>query len=173
MLGTLILERGKESHQGLTTFVLTELKKFPATSPTGKYTLVFFMDCKSQILENYTIRGVSFNSETSSWERHEDWNRVKRRGLLTSVVSLQDGSAHPHRVHATAKKNCESLFWVSSTFCIITRLRTMWLQFLWTFKKAVDGKKFNTNEEIKEAVYMCVCVCVHYRMFTFCQFCAF
>jgi histone-lysine N-methyltransferase SETMAR len=103
--------------------------------------LTLFWDYKDPILEHYMARGLTNNSKS------------KRRGLLNSGVLLQHDNARPHTARATAKKITDLRLECIPHPAHSPDLAPSDYHVFGPLKEALDGKKFSTDDETKEAVH--------------------
>jgi histone-lysine N-methyltransferase SETMAR len=79
--------------------------------------------------------------------------RTKRRGLLTSGVLLQNDNARPHTARVTAKKITDLCLDCIPHPAYSSDLAPNDYHVFGPLKEALGGKKFSTDDEIKEAVH--------------------
>jgi histone-lysine N-methyltransferase SETMAR len=79
--------------------------------------------------------------------------RSKRRGLLSSGVLLQHDNVRPHTACATAKKITDLHLECIPHPAYSPDLAPSDYRVFGPFKEALGGKKFSTDDEIKEAVH--------------------
>jgi histone-lysine N-methyltransferase SETMAR len=118
--------------------------------------LTLFWDFKGPILEHYMSRGLTINSESycDLLQNHlKPAIRSKRRGLLSSGVLLQHDNARPHTARATAKKITDLRLECLPHPACSPDLAPSDYRVFGPLKEAFGGKKFSTDDDIKEAVY--------------------
>lgn len=123
----LLPAKDEASQQKVTTFFFVETKAALYSCVGGKLMIRLFSDHEVQILEYYTSRGTTMNSEEycDLLENHRKSAIIEPRGLLTSVVLLQHDNARPRAARANCLTFYESAFVVSLTSIIFTRPPTM------------------------------------------------
>jgi hypothetical protein len=118
--------------------------------------LTLFWDYKGPILEHYMPRGLTINSESycDLLQNHlKPATGSKRHGLLSSGVLSQHDNAHPHPAHATAKKITDLHLECIPYPAYSPDLLLSDYHVFGPLKEALSGKKFSTDNEIKEAVH--------------------
>jgi histone-lysine N-methyltransferase SETMAR len=118
--------------------------------------LMLFWDYKGPILEHYMPRGLSINSESycDLLQNHvKPAVRSKRRGLLSSGVLLQHDNVRPHTARATAKKITDLHLECIPHHAYSPDLAPSDYHVFGPLKEALGGKKFSTDDEIKEVVH--------------------
>jgi histone-lysine N-methyltransferase SETMAR len=118
--------------------------------------LMLFWDYKGPILEHYMPRGLTINSESycDLLQNHlKPAIRSKRHGLLSSGVLLQLDNACPHTAHATAKKITDLCLECIPHPAYSPDLAPSDYHVFGPLKEALGGKKFSTDDEIKEVVH--------------------
>jgi histone-lysine N-methyltransferase SETMAR len=118
--------------------------------------LTLFWDDKGPILEHNTPRGLNINSESycDLLQNHlKPAISPKRRGLLSSCVLLQHDTARPHTARATAKKIKDLRLECIPHTAYSPDLAPSDYHVFGPLKEAVGGKKFSTDDDIKEAVH--------------------
>jgi histone-lysine N-methyltransferase SETMAR len=118
--------------------------------------LTLFWDYKGPILEHYMPRGLTINSESYSDLLHSHLKtaiRPKRCGLLSSGVLLQHDKVHPHTACVTAKKITDLRLECIPHPLYSPDLAPSDYHVFGPLKEALGGKKFSTDNEIKEAVH--------------------
>jgi histone-lysine N-methyltransferase SETMAR len=135
---------------------LPKPKKVRTTRSAGKLMLTLFWNYKGPILEHYMPRGLTINSESycGLLQNHlKPAIRSKRRGLLSSGVLLQHDNARPHTARATAKKIMNLRLECIPHPAYSPDLAPSDYHVFGPLKEAVGGKKFSTDDEIKEAMH--------------------
>jgi histone-lysine N-methyltransferase SETMAR len=123
---------------------------------SSKLMLTLLWDYKGPILEHYMPRGLTINSESycDLFQNHfKPSIRSKRRGLLCSGVLLQHDNARPHTALATAKKITDLRLECIPHPAYSPNLAPSDFHVFGPLEEALGGKKFSTDDEIKEAVH--------------------
>jgi hypothetical protein len=113
-------------------------------------------DAARSLLEHYRPRGLTINSKSycDLLQNHfKPAIRSKRHGLLSSDVLLQHDNAHPHTACVTAKKIMDPRLECTSHPAYPLDLAPSDYHVFGPLKEALGGKKFNMDDEIKEAVH--------------------
>jgi hypothetical protein len=112
------------------------------------------------ILEHYMPRGLTINSKSycDLLQNHlKPAIRSKHRGLLNSGVLLQYDNACPHTACATAKKITDLCLECVPHPAYSLDLVPSDCHVFGPLMEALSGKKFSTDDEIKEAVHRWLC----------------
>jgi histone-lysine N-methyltransferase SETMAR len=118
--------------------------------------LTLFWDYKGPILEHYMPRGLTINSESycDLLQNHlKPEIRSKFLGLLSSVVLLQHDNAHPPTARAIAKKITDLCLECIPHPAYSPDLAPSDYHVFGPLREALGGKKFSTEDEIKEAMH--------------------
>jgi histone-lysine N-methyltransferase SETMAR len=118
--------------------------------------LMLFWDYKGLILEHYMPRGLTINSKSycDLLQNHlKPAIRSKRRGLLSSGVLLQHDNACSHTARATAKKIMDLHLECIPHLAYSPDLALSDYHVFGPLKEALGGKKFSTDDQIKEVVH--------------------
>jgi hypothetical protein len=101
-------------------------------------------------------RGLTVNSESycDLLQNHlKPAIRSKHHGLLNSGVLLQHDNVHPHTARVTAKKITDLCLECIPHPAYSPDLTLSHYHVFGPLKEALCGKKFSTDDEIKEAVH--------------------
>jgi histone-lysine N-methyltransferase SETMAR len=118
--------------------------------------LMLFWDYKGLILERYRPRGLTINSKSycDLLQNHlKPAISSKRCSMLSSGVLLQHDNAHPHTACATAKKTTDLRLECIPHPAYSLDLAPSDYHVFGPLKEALGGKKFSTDDEIKEVVH--------------------
>jgi histone-lysine N-methyltransferase SETMAR len=128
-------------------------KKFRTTRSAGKLMLTIFRDYKGPILV-HAQGTINSESYCDLLQNHfQPAIRSKRHDLLSSGVLLQHDNARPHTTSATAKKIIDLRLECIPHPAYSPDLAPSDYHVFGPLKKALGGKKFSTDDEIKEAVH--------------------
>jgi histone-lysine N-methyltransferase SETMAR len=118
--------------------------------------LTLFWDYRGPILEHYMPRGLTINSESycDLLQNHlKPAIRSKNHSLLSSGVLLQHDNACLHTARVTAKKIMDLHLECIPHPAYSPDLTPSDYHVFGPLKEALSGKKFSTDDEIKEAVH--------------------
>ena len=133
-----------------------EKKKFKTQPSAGKVMLTVFWDLKGSILEDYLEKGRTINSARYSDLLFNNLKlavRTKRRGLLSKKVLLLHDNAHPHTVSQTVETINHLSFEVLEHPAYSPELAPSDYHLFGTLKNALQGRRFSTDKELREAVH--------------------
>jgi histone-lysine N-methyltransferase SETMAR len=123
---------------------------------SGKLMLTLFWDYKGPILEHYMPRGLTINSDSycDLLQNHlKPAIRSKHRSLLSSGVLLQHDNVCPYTAHATTKKITDLHLECIPHPAYSLDLALSDYHVFGPLKETLGGKKFSTDNEIKEVVH--------------------
>jgi histone-lysine N-methyltransferase SETMAR len=139
---------------------LLKAKKFRAAESAGKLMLMLFWYRKGPILEHYMPTHCSVNSKSYCDLLQNGLKpaiRSKRHSLLSSGVLLQHDNAWPHTADATTNKITDLRFECLPLPAYLPDLAPSDYHVFGPLKEAFGGKKFCTDDQVKEAVHNWLC----------------
>jgi len=131
-------------------------KKFQTEPSVGKVMLTLFWDEKGVILEQYTPRGTTVTSASFSDLLKDHLQRAiesNQRGLLSSGVLLQHDNARPHTACTTVATMTDMHFECLPHPPYSPDLAPSDFRMFGPLKEAMGGKKFHSDEEVRNAVH--------------------
>lgn len=129
-------------------------KKFKTQMSAGKVLLTAFWDCKGVVYQEYLPHGETVNAARylDTLENLRKALRIKRPGLLSKGVLLIHDNARPHSAKIT-QAFLKQLGWeVLSHPPHSPDLAPSDYHLFPFLKVALGGRRFHTDEEVKEAV---------------------
>lgn len=135
-------------------------KKFRTQLSAGKVMLTLFWDARGVILEDYMPHGVTVTSVTYSEllkNRLQPAIRTKRRGLLSTGILLQHDNARPHTARSTVATIQDLKFECLPHPPYSPDLAPSDYHVFGPLKGALGGKKFQSNDEVIQAVHEWLC----------------
>ena len=131
-------------------------KKFKSPLSARKVMLTIFWDSQGVILEHYLERGTTVNSVWYSEMLSTELKpaiRTKRQGLLSSGVLLLHDNAHPHTDIHTLHTLVNLGFTMLEHPAYSPDLAPSDYHLFGPLKDALRGRRFTSDEGVKEAVY--------------------
>ncbi|XP_045457302.1 histone-lysine N-methyltransferase SETMAR-like [Melitaea cinxia] len=129
-------------------------KKFKLSQSAGKFMATVFWDSEGILLIDYKDKGVSITGEyyASILERLKEAIKEKRRGKLTKGVLLLHENAPVHKSHVALAALLKVGFDILNHSPHSPDLVPSDYYLFPKMKKELRGKKFTTDDEVKEAV---------------------
>lgn len=129
-------------------------KKFKVAQSAGKIMATVFWDSEGILLINYKDKGVSItgNYYASILEQLKEAIKEKRRGKLTKGILLLHDNAPVHKCHVAMAALQKVGFEILPHPPYSPDLAPSDYYLFPNLKKELRGKKFSSDEEVKEAV---------------------
>lgn len=131
-------------------------KKFRSLPSAGKLMLTVFWDSQGVVLEHYQQSGSTINSAGYSGmlvDRLKPAIRSKRRGRLSEGVVLLHDNARPHTAALTVETLQKLKFEVLAHPPYSPDLAPSDYHLFGPLKEALRGRRFTSEQELKEAVH--------------------